>query len=83
MARKRKRIDWDRIRWGTLARWCRKHNDEIKRLTGRNCFTKDGGLNDHTLRYLYKHQEIVKRIAKSHYKRILRKIRFKLYVLRG
>ena len=83
MARKRKGVDWARIRWGTLTAWCKRHEKEIRRLTGRNCFTKTGELNDRTLRYLYKHQEIVKRIAKSHWKRILRKIRFKLNVLKG
>lgn len=81
--KKGKSIDWDRIRWGTLTRWCRKHNDEIKRLTGKSCFTKTGELNDRTLRYLYNHDEIIKRIAKSHWKRVKRKIHFKLYVLRG
>ena len=83
MAGKGKRIDWGRIRWGTLTAWCKRHEQEIKRYTGRSCFTRSGELNDHTLRYLYRHQDIVKRIAKSHYKRILRKIRFKLYVLKG
>ena len=83
MAGKRRGINWARIRWGTLTAWCKRHEKEIRRLTGRNCFTKTGELNDRTLRYLYKHQEIVKRIAKSHWKRILRKIRFKLNVLKG
>ena len=83
MARRKKRIDWARIRWVTLTRWCEKHNSEIKRYTGRSCFTRSGELNDHTLRYLYNHDEIIKRIAKSHWKRVKRKIRFKLNVLRG
>ena len=83
MARRKKRIDWARIRWGTLTGWCKRHNDRIKRYTGKSCFTKGGELNDHTLRYLLNHPEIVKKIAKSHYKRILRKIQFKLYVLKG
>ncbi len=83
MARRRKRLDWDRIRWGSLTEWCLRHSKEIKRYTGKPCFTKTGELNDNTLRYLYNHPDVVKRIAKSHYKRILRKIRFKLFVLRG
>ena len=83
MARRKKRIDWSRIRWGTLTEWCKRHEAEIRRLTGKSCFTRSGELNDHTLRYLYNHDEIIKRIAKSHWKRVKRKIRFKLYVLRG
>jgi len=83
MAGKRKRIDWERIRWGTLTAWCKRHNSQIKRLTGKPCFTRSGELNDNTLKYLYNHPDIVKRISKTHYKRILRKIQFKLHVLRG
>ncbi len=79
----RKRIDWEHIRWGTLTRWCKRHNKEIKRMTGKNCFTRSGELNDNTLRYLYNHEEIIKRIAKSHWKRIKKKIQFKLYVLKN
>ena len=79
----RSTIDWGRIRWGTLTDWCKRHNSQVKRYTGKDCFTKNGELNDNTLRYLYNHDEVVKRIAKSHWKRILRKIQFKLHVLRG
>lgn len=79
----RKRIDWNRIRWGSLTEWCLRHNDRIKRLTGKHCFTRNGDLNDNTLRYLYTHDEIIKRIARSHWKRVKRKIRFKLRVLKG
>jgi len=80
---RRKRIDWERIRWGTLTAWCKRHQAEIRRMTGKNCFTRSGELNDNTLRYLYSHPDIVKRISKTHYKRILHKIQFKLYVLGG
>lgn len=83
MARRGKRIDWSRIRWGSLTEWCRKHNDEIKRMTGKSCFTRSGELNDNTLKYLYNHPEILKKISKSHWRRIRRKIQFKLYVLKG
>ena len=78
---KKRRIDWRRIRWGTLTRWCRKHNDEIKRLTGKSCFTKSGELNDNTLRYLYSHPEILQMITRQ-WRRIKRKIHFKLHVLK-
>jgi len=81
--RKGKRIDWDRIRWGTLTRWCKKHDSEVRKLTGRSCFTKRGELNDNTLRYLYNHPEILRKISRTWWRRIWRKIHFKLYVLRG
>jgi len=84
MARKRRRnIDWDKIRWGTLTDWCRKHNARIKRLTGKSCFTKTGELNDRTLRYLYNHPDIIKKMSRTHWRRIWRKLHFKLNVLKG
>jgi len=82
MAGKQKRIDWSKIRWGTLTAWCRRHEREIRRLTGKNCFTRSGELNDNTLRYLYSHPEILRKITRQ-WKRIKRKIQFKLYVLGG
>ena len=83
MARRKKRIDWARIRWGTLTEWCKRHEAEIRRLTGKSCFTRTGELNDRTLRYLYKHPDIIKKISKTHWRRIWRKLHFKLYVLRS
>ena len=80
---KKGKIDWDRIRWSTLTDWCHRHEGEIRRLTGKDCFTRTGELNDNTLRYLYNRDDVIKRIAKSHWKRIKRKIQFKLHVLRG
>ena len=77
-----KRINWKKIRWGTLTRWLKDHRDEIRRYTGRSPFTRSGEINDQVLRTLLAHPEIVRRIAKSHYKRILRKIRFKVKVLK-
>lgn len=82
MARKKRRkIDWSRIRWGSLTDWCKRHNKEIKRLTDKSCFTKNGELNDNTLRYLYKHDEILKKITRK-WKHIKKKIHFKLHVLK-
>ncbi len=77
----RRRIDWSRIRWGTLTRWCSRHESEIRRLTGKSCFTRSGELNDNTLRYLYNHEEILQEITRQ-WKHIKRKIGFKLHVLK-
>ena len=81
---KRKRaskIDWSRIRWGSLTKWCQRHNREIERLTDKSCFTRDGKLNDNTLKYLYNHPEILQKITRQ-WKHIKRKIGFKLRVLK-
>ena len=82
MGSRRKGIRWSRIRWGSLTRWLREHEDEIERLTGHKPFTRDGEINDNTLRILKAHPEIVKKISKSRWKHIMRKIVFKLKVLR-
>jgi hypothetical protein len=79
----KRKVDWSRIRWGTLTEWCRRHNAEIRKLAGKTCFARNGELNDRTLRYLYDHPEIIKRISKTHWRRIWRKIHFKLHVLKG
>ncbi|BBC20957.1 hypothetical protein [Aeropyrum globular virus 1] len=78
----RRRIDWSRIRWGSLTRWLLKHRQAIKRRYG-DPFTKTGEINDRVLRKLYKDEEFLKRLAGSHWRRIKRKIQFKLYVLGG
>ena len=82
MGRKRKKIDWSRIRWGSLTRWLLRHRQEIRRKYG-DPFTRDGEINDNVLRKLYKDEDFLKKLAGSHWKRIKRKIHFKLHVLRG
>ena len=79
----KKLINWKKIRWGSLTKWLEEHRSEIKRLTGHDPFTKSGEINDNTLRILKAHPEYVKKISKSHWKKILKKIEFKLNVLRG
>ena len=79
----RKLINWRRIRWGSLTRWLEEHRAEIKKMTGHDPFTKSGEINDNTLRILKAHPEIVKKIAGPHWKKIMKKIEFKLNVLRG
>ena len=76
-------IRWRRIKWGSLTRWLKRHRSEIRRLTGHDPFTRSGEINDNTLRILRGHPEYVKKIAKSHWRKIMRKIVFKLRVLRG
>ena len=83
MVKGKKKINWKKIKWGSLTRWLKRHEKEIKRLTGRSPFTRTGEINDNTLRYLKAHKDVLKKIAGKQYKHILRKIIFKLNVLRG
>ena len=81
----RGKIDWSKIRWGSLTKWLMKHRSRIKRKYG-DPFTvsKRTGkveINDRVLRKLYKDEEFLKELSGSHYKRIKKKIQFKLYVL--
>ena len=80
--KRKKRINWDKTRWGSLPRWLLKHRQAIKRRYG-DPFTKTGEINDNVLRKLYNDEEFLKKLAGSHWKRIKRKIQFKLYVLKG
>lgn len=79
MPRKNK-INWERIRWGTLTAWLKTHRAEIKRKHG-DPFTKTGELNDRVLRKLYKDDKLLKKLAGSKWKRIKRKLHFKIHVL--
>ncbi len=79
---RRKRINWSKIRWGTLTRWLKKHRSKIKDRYGASPFTRSGEINDRVLRKLYKDKAFLKELSKTHWKRIRRKIQFKLYVLR-
>lgn len=74
------KIKWDKIRWGTLTKWLMKHRSDIKRKYG-DPFTKSGEINDKVLRQLYKDEEFLKKMSGSQWKRIKRKIHFKLNVL--
>jgi len=89
MARKKKikkKINWKGIRWGSLTRWLKKHRAKIKRRYGEDPFVTRKGkiveINDKVLRKLYKDVDFIKELARSHWKRIRRKIQFKIYVLK-
>ncbi|MEM4429613.1 MAG: hypothetical protein QXM08_00435 [Thermofilaceae archaeon] len=77
----KKRINWEKIRWGTLTKWLQKHRSAIKRKHG-DPFTRTGEINDRVLRKLYKDEKTLKKLAGPHWKRIKRKIHFKLHVLK-
>ena len=79
---RRKKINWSKIRWGTLTAWLLRHRQAIKRRYG-DPFTRNGEINDRVLRKLYNDPQFLKKLSKTHYKRIRRKIQFKLYVLKG
>ena len=81
MVRRKSKIDWNRIKWGSLTRWLKAHEKEIRRRYGKSPFTRKGTINDKLLRSLYRDERFLKRLAGSHYKRIKRKIHFKLRVL--
>ncbi|MEM4976731.1 MAG: hypothetical protein QXT64_05355 [Desulfurococcaceae archaeon] len=79
----RKRVDWGSIRWGTLTKWLKKHESKIKRRYGESPFTRSGEINDRVLRKLYNDEEFLKRLSKSRWRSVWRKIHFKLHVLGG
>ncbi len=58
-----------------------KHRAATKRRYG-DPFTK-WGVNDNVLRKLYNDEEFLKKLAGPHWKRVKRKIQFKLHVLKG
>jgi len=76
-------IRWNKIKWGTLTLWLKKHRQAIKSRYGMDPFTKKGEINDRVLRKLYRDDEFLRKKAKSRWRTIKRKIHFKLYVLRG
>lgn len=79
---RRKKINWSKIRWGTLTAWLKRHRRAITRRYG-DPFTRSGEINDRVLRKLYRDKAFLKELSGPHYKRIRRKIQFKLYVLKG
>ena len=78
----RKRIDWSNIKWGTLTAWLMRHRNAIKRRYG-DPFTRDGEIIDRVLRRIYRDEGFLRRTAGSHWKKIKKKIQFKLNVLGG
>ncbi len=82
---KRNKTNWNKIKWGSLTNWLKRHRKEIEKITGSDPFiVKDGKIveiNDRTLRKL-NNPETLQKITPQ-WKRILKKIRFKLNVLRG
>jgi len=84
MSKKRKeRIKWSKIKWGSLTRWLRKHEKQIRKRYGVSPFTKSGEINDRVLQKMKNDDAFLKKISKSHWKKIKKKIVFKLNVLRG
>ena len=81
--RKSRGINWGKIKWGSLARWLKRHEKDIRRHFGKSPFTKTGEINDNVLRRIYRDVDFLKRVSGSHWKRIRKKIQFKLYVLKG
>ena len=84
---KRNKINWNKIKWGTLTNWLKRHREEIIKLTGQDPFVVDKKIgkiveiNDRTLRKLNDPKTLQK--ITPQWKKILKKIRFKLNVLKG
>lgn len=74
-------VDWDRVRWGSLTEWLEKHRAAIRRATGSDPFTARGTMNTRVLRRLAEDEDLLRRLAGTHYRRIKRKILFRLNVL--
>jgi len=86
MGRKKGRINWKKIKWGSLTRWLKRHRAAIKRAVGDPFRKRPRGkdiINDNVLRKLVKNEKLLKKLAGSQWKHIKRKILFKLNVLKG
>ena len=82
----KKRINWKKIKWGSLTKWLKRHRSAIKRKYGDPFVTRGGKvveINDRVLRKLYKDKEFLKKLAGNAWKKIWRKIHFKIHVLKG
>ena len=77
----KKRVDWERIRWGTLTKWLKRNRAAIRRRYGEDPFTKRGTMNARVLRRLARDDAFLRRRAGSAAPRVKRKILFRLHVL--
>ncbi|MHA1594309.1 MAG: hypothetical protein ACTSXX_06135 [Candidatus Baldrarchaeia archaeon] len=59
---------------GSLRAWLKRHEKKLRRLTGFKVFNKDGTVNERLIEYLERHPDVIKKISKSHWKRIWRKV---------
>ena len=82
MRRRRRRIEWDEIRWGTLTRWLKKHEEKIRKKYGRSPFRRDGKISLSVAKRLYADEKFLRELAGSHWKRIRRKLHFYIHILR-
>ena len=77
------RIDWEDIRWGTLTKWLLKHRHMIRRRYGMDPFRRDGKISLTVVKRLYRDEEFLKRLSRSHWKRIKKKLQFYINQIRG
>ena len=59
---------------GSLRAWLKRHEKKLRRLTRMKVFNKDGTVNERLIEYLERHPDVIKKISKSHWKRIWRKV---------
>ena len=65
---------------GSLRRWLKRHEAEIKRYLGTSPFNRDGTIKMSVLRRLHANKDLLKRIAKSHWRRIWHKIHLAIFL---
>ena len=58
----------------TLKKWLKKHSKAITRRYGESPFTKDGKIKTSILKKLKKDDEFIKKLSRSKYKTIKKKI---------
>ena len=76
-----KRVDWKNIEWGSLTRWLLKHRQAIKHRYG-DPFRRDGKISKSVLKRLVKDEKFLRKLSKTRYKKIKKKIHFYLNVIR-
>lgn len=77
---KTRRIDFSKIKWGTLTKWLKRHEKKIRRVFGKRPFTAGGKINKALVRVMLSNPEKLKRITRRS-PLILRKLRFYYYIL--
>jgi len=59
---------------GALREWLERHRSEVKRLIGEDPFTEDGKIRMSALRKLKKRKDVLKKIAKSRWRTIHKRV---------
>ncbi len=81
MGKRKRKINFRKIKWGRLTEWLKRHEKAITRAVGKP-FKKDGTMNERVLRKLAKNTKLLQKLAGTHWKHVRRMIMFRLNVLK-